>query len=102
MLLTKFRFIWQNSFRGEESKTSANQKQELPVASMFVNGSGRNEQSYRWYSIEAFYQVSDHLAKRFQRRRILEINQSETRIAYGGHVWKWIWMKWALFMEDRP
>jgi hypothetical protein len=20
----------------------------------------------------------------------LEINQSETRIAYGGHVWKWI------------
>jgi hypothetical protein len=24
---------------------SANQKQELPVAAMFVNGSGRNEQS---------------------------------------------------------
>ena len=26
-------------------KKSTNQKQELPVASMFVNGSGRNEQS---------------------------------------------------------
>jgi hypothetical protein len=32
------------------------------------------------------YQVSVHLAMRFQRRRFLEINQSETRIGYGGHV----------------
>jgi hypothetical protein len=29
---------------------------------------------------------SDHLAMRFQRRRFLEIDQSETRIACGGHV----------------
>ena len=36
---------------------------------------------------DASYQVSDHLAKRFQRRRILKIGQSETRIAYGGHVY---------------
>ena len=27
------------------AKKSANQKQELPVAAMFVNGSGQNEQS---------------------------------------------------------
>jgi hypothetical protein len=27
-----------------------------------------------------------HLAKQFQRRRFLEIDQSETRIACGGHV----------------
>jgi hypothetical protein len=26
------------------------------------------------------------LAKQFQRRRYLEINQSETRMAYGGHI----------------
>jgi hypothetical protein len=45
MLPTKFRFIWPNGFRGEESKKSPNQKQELPVVAMFVNGSGRNEQS---------------------------------------------------------
>jgi hypothetical protein len=44
MLPTKFRFIWPNGFR-EEFKKSANQKQELPVVAMFVNGSGRNEQS---------------------------------------------------------
>jgi hypothetical protein len=41
MLPTKFWFIWPNGFRGEESKKSANQKQESPVAAMFVNGSGR-------------------------------------------------------------
>jgi len=45
MLPTKFRFIWPNGFRGEELKKSANQKQESPVTAMFVNGSGRNEQS---------------------------------------------------------
>ena len=49
----------------------------------------RNEISnlYREPSIDASYQVSIHLAKRFQRRRFfLEINQSETRIACDGHV----------------
>jgi hypothetical protein len=46
MLPTKFPFIWPNGFRGEELKKSANQKQESPVVAMFVNGSGRNEQSF--------------------------------------------------------
>jgi hypothetical protein len=32
-------------------------------------------------SIDASYQVSVHLAKQFQRRRIFKISQSETRIA---------------------
>jgi hypothetical protein len=45
MLPAKFRFIWQSGFRGEDFKKSANQKQELPVLAMFVNGSGQNEQS---------------------------------------------------------
>jgi hypothetical protein len=45
MLPTKFQFIWSSVFRGEDFKKSANQKQELPVAAMFVNGSGQNEQS---------------------------------------------------------
>jgi hypothetical protein len=43
MLPTKFQYIWPNGFRGEESKTSANLKQESPVAAIFVNGSGQNE-----------------------------------------------------------
>jgi hypothetical protein len=48
----------------------------------------QNEMSnpYRGASIDASYQVSVHLAKLFQSRRFLEIDQSETRIACGGHV----------------
>jgi hypothetical protein len=45
MLPIKFLFIWQNGFRGEEFKKSANQKQESPVTAMFVSGSGGNEQN---------------------------------------------------------
>jgi hypothetical protein len=41
---------------------------------------------YRGPSIDASYQVTVHLAKLFQRRRFLEINQSEKKIACGGHV----------------
>ena len=45
MLPTKFQIIWQSGFTGEEFLKLANQKQESPVVAMFVNGSGRNEQS---------------------------------------------------------
>jgi hypothetical protein len=40
------------------------------VVAMFVNGLELNEQFYRGPSKDASYQVSIHLAKRFQRRRI--------------------------------
>jgi hypothetical protein len=48
----------------------------------------RDEMSnlFRGRAIDTSYQVSVHLAKYFQRRRFLKIGQSETRIAYGGHV----------------
>jgi hypothetical protein len=42
--------------------------------------------SNRGPSIDASYHVSVHLAKLFQSRRFLEIDQSETRIACSGHV----------------
>jgi hypothetical protein len=45
MLPSKFRFVWTSGFRGEDFFKSANQKQDLLVVAMFVNGSGRNEQS---------------------------------------------------------
>ena len=171
MLRTKFRFIQPSGYRREEFFKSANQKQVSPVAAIFINGSGRNEQYlqrtfYRWFltsfssfgrgvleaylsviqfrdncilnrykmylylnqsylpfnrknyfleiiqnrnknrlwwpclltdqdeisilyrgpSIDASYQVSVYLVKRFQRRRFLKIGQSETRISCGGHV----------------
>jgi hypothetical protein len=46
---------------------------------------------YRGPSIDASYQVSVHLAMLFPRRIFLEIDQSETRIACGGHVCYWNW-----------
>jgi hypothetical protein len=41
---------------------------------------------YRGLPIDASYQVSVHLAKQFQKRRIFKISQSETSVACGGHV----------------
>ena len=86
MLPTKFWYIWPNGFRGEESKKSAIQKQESPVAAVFVTDRDGMSNLYRGPSIDASYQVTDHLAMRFQRKRFLEIYQSETRIACSGHV----------------
>jgi hypothetical protein len=42
MLPTKLRCIWHCGFRKEDFSKSANQKQELPMAAMFVNRSGQN------------------------------------------------------------
>jgi hypothetical protein len=46
----------------------ANQKEELPLAAMFVDRSELNQKFYRRPSIDASYQVGVHLAKRFQRK----------------------------------
>jgi hypothetical protein len=48
---------------------------------------------YRGPALDASYQVSVHLAKQLQRRRFLEIDQPETRIACGGQVCKRIGTK---------
>jgi hypothetical protein len=45
MLPTKLQFIWPSGFRGEDFYKLTNQKQELPVVAIFVNGTGRNEHS---------------------------------------------------------
>jgi hypothetical protein len=52
------------------------------------------------HSIDASYQVSGHLAKRFQRRRLLEIDLSETRIVCGGHVCYRIAMRNFVLYKD--
>jgi hypothetical protein len=86
MLPTTFWFIWPSGFRGEDLKKSANQKQNCLWQPCLLMDRDGMSNLYRGPSIDASYQVSDHLAKRFQRRRFLEIDQSETRIACGGHV----------------
>ena len=52
---------------------------------------------YRWFPPKFGY-----LAKQFQRRRLLEIGLSETRIGCGDHVCQRIRMKCAIFIEDLP
>jgi hypothetical protein len=42
------------------------------------------------------------LAKQSQRRRYLEIDQSETRMACGSHVYKRIGIKRAIFIDGLP
>jgi hypothetical protein len=81
MLPTKFRLIWSSGFRNQPIRN----KNCLRWPCLLTD---RDEMSnlYRGHAIDASYQVSVHLAKRFQRRRLKKIGQSETRIAYGGHV----------------
>ena len=87
MLPTKFQFIWTSGYRGEDS-LEINQSETRIACGGHGLLTDRDEMSnlYRGPAIDASYQVSVHLAKRFQRIRFLKIGQSETRIAYGGHV----------------
>ena len=138
MLPTKFRFIWPSGYNGEDFKKSANQKQEWPMAAMFVNGSELNEQSLQMTfqrcflpNFDSFGQAAsekntfqkstnqkqelpvaamfvngselneqslqrtfhgcflpnfDSFDQAVTEKIFLEINQSETRIVCGGHV----------------
>jgi hypothetical protein len=63
MLPTKFRFIWPSGFRGEDLKKSADQKQELPMAAMFVNGSELNQQTLERIFQECFLPSFDSFGK---------------------------------------
>jgi len=63
-----------------------NQKQELPVAVMFVHKSGRNEQSLSRIFHKCFLPSFGSFWPSGFREDFLEINQAETRIACGGHV----------------
>jgi hypothetical protein len=84
MLPTKFRFIWLGSFRGEDFLDIDQSETELPC---LLTDRDEMINLHSGHSIDASYQVSVNLAKRFQRRRFKKIGQSETRIACGGHVW---------------
>ena len=74
MLPTKFRFIWPSGFRGEDlfRNQPIRNKNGLWQPCLLTD---REEMSnlYRGPSKDAPYQVSIHLAKRFQRRRLLKI-----------------------------
>ena len=58
------------------------------------------------YYISKCYLSFNSLGKRYlsfnRGEDFLEINQLETRIACGGHVYQWIGTKSAIFIEDLP
>ena len=99
MLPTKFWFIWQSDFRGADffRKQPIRNKNCLWGPCLLTDREGMSN-LYKGPSIDASYQVSDHLARRFQRR-CFEIDQSETRIACVGHIYQLIGTKWPLFIE---
>ena len=79
--------VWLSSYREEDIQKSTNQKQEWAVAAMFINGSELNEQSLQMTFQGCFLPSFDSFGKVVSEKKIfLEINQSETRIACGGHV----------------
>jgi hypothetical protein len=102
MLLAKFRFIWPRISSSEtafpnELKFGKKQLWKVlykdcsfcpdplkkwPPQAILVSDRRNLD---RGLSIDASYQVSVHLDKRFQRRRFFYIGRSETRIACGGH-----------------
>jgi hypothetical protein len=87
MIPTKFQFNLLNGFREEDffRNQPIRNKNCLWWPCLLPDWEEMSN-LYRGPSKDASHQVSVHLAKRFQRRRILKISQSETRIACGGHV----------------
>ena len=71
--------------RGIIFKISQTEKR-ITCGGIFVNGSGPKKEIVDGTCHRCFLQILDDLARRFQRRRILEIDQSETIISCGGHV----------------
>ena len=115
MLPTKFRFIWLSSFKGEDffrnrpirNKNcmswpflltdrdemsnlhrghSIDASYQVSVVAMFVNQSGRNEQSsYRTFH-RCFLPCFGSFGQADSEEKIKKNLPSETRIACGGHV----------------
>ena len=82
-LCRTFHMYFLPNFSSFGQPKSTNQKQELPY---LLTNRDKISNLDRGPSIDASYQVSVHLARPFQNRRFLEIDQSETRITFGGHA----------------
>jgi len=77
MLPTKFRFIWLHGFIGEYFLEIDQSETRILWRPCFLTDRDEMSNIYRALSKDASYQVSVHLAKRFQRRRFLEITNQK-------------------------
>jgi hypothetical protein len=69
MLPTKFRFIWLSGFIGDFKKSPPIRNKNCLWRPCFLTDQNEIANFDRGPSIDASYQVSVHLAKRYQRRR---------------------------------
>ena len=70
MLPAKFRFIWPSGFRGEDFFNRPIRNKNCLLGSCLSLDRDEMGNCYRGPSIDASYQVSVHLAKGFQGRRL--------------------------------
>ena len=69
MLPIKFRFIWSSGFRGEDfKKNQPIRNKNCLWRPCLLMDRDKISNLYRGLSIDAIYQISFHLGKRFQRR----------------------------------
>jgi hypothetical protein len=86
MLPTMFRFNWLSGFRIEIFRNRPIRNKNCLWWPCLLTDQDKMSILDREPFIDASYHVLVQLAKRFQSRRFLEIDQSETTIACGGHV----------------
>ena len=93
---------WPICFRVEDFQKSTNQKQELPVAAMFVNGSGQNEQSLQRTFHRCFLPCFGSFGKAVSEEKIFRNRPIRNK--------NWLWQPYLLmdrdemniFIEDLP
>jgi hypothetical protein len=70
MLPIKFQFIWPSGFRGEDLFKISQSETRIACGGHLLTDRDKLCNLYRGPPIDASYQVSVHLAKGFQRRRL--------------------------------
>ena len=101
MLPTKFWFIWQSGFR-EEFFFRNNQSETRIARGGHVCKRIRTKWAVFIENLQRIFPTKFRFIwpSGFRGNNFLDINQSETIIACGGHVCKGIRTKWAIFIED--
>jgi hypothetical protein len=90
MLPAKFGSIWPRCIRGEDFFNISQSEKRINLGGHVCwPNITKMKKLYRGSYIDVSCQVWLHFAKQFQRRFFLNSNQSETRIALGGHICWW-------------
>jgi hypothetical protein len=101
MLPTKFRFIWPSSFRGEDFLKSANQKQELSVVAMFVNGSGQNVQTLERTFYRCFLPSFSSFGRGVSEEKIKMWKVNGWQVMAKAHIaFQYIYMSCFIYIDD--